>query len=78
MRLKFIKSLGGRHPRALVCRLPGVSRQGYRTRLGRPESERERRDRSLKKKISRIWERSHRTYGSPGVRAELKAEHRIR
>ena len=67
MRFRFIRSLGGRHPLALICRLLGVSRQGYHAWLGRPRSGRERQDRSLKKKISRIWERSHRTYGSPWV-----------
>jgi transposase InsO family protein len=51
----------------------GVSRQGYYAWQGRGLSERAKEDQRLSKQISRIFESSHGTYGSPRVQRELEA-----
>ncbi len=51
----------------------GVSRSGYYRFLKRKPSAREEKNRQLKEKIRLIHQRSHETYGSPRVHAELKA-----
>jgi putative transposase len=57
---------------AVACRLLGVSRSGYYEWRGRPESERETRDKELLKLIERIHAGSRGSYGSPRVAAELR------
>jgi transposase InsO family protein len=52
----------------------GVSRSGYYAWLDRPESERTRENDMLLERIRSIHEKSDRTYGSPRVTAELRAE----
>jgi putative transposase len=44
----------------------------------RPPSSRAREDAALTERIGQIHERSHKTYGSPRVHAELRVEHGIR
>jgi transposase InsO family protein len=56
-----------------MCRVLQVSRAGFYAWLGRPESERSRRDKRLRVEIAAVHRRSRRTYGSPRVHAELRA-----
>jgi len=49
-----------------------VSRSGYFDWKDRPPSKRERENATLMEKIQEVHHRSRRTYGSPGVHAELK------
>lgn len=61
------------YPVSALCRVLGVSRSGYYDWKDRPPSERARSDLALSSKIHEIHQRSHRTYGSPRVHAELRA-----
>ena len=57
-----------------MCRVLGVSRQGYyqwRTRGPSPHAER---DAELVGMVREIWESSRRTYGSPRVFAQLRKD----
>ena len=64
----------GRGRLALLCRVLGVTRQGYYTWEKRSPGERARRRQELVTKIKAAHERSRETYGSPRVFRELKAE----
>lgn len=57
-----------------LCSLYGVTRAGYYARIKRGVSRRTEQDRVLTKKIRRIFEMSHGTYGSPRVLAALVKE----
>jgi putative transposase len=61
-----------------MCRVLGVSRSGYHAWERRPPSPRTRRDAALTERIGHIHARSHKTYGSPRVHAELRLDHGIR
>lgn len=52
----------------------GVSRSGYYRFMKRQPSAREEKNRQLKEEIRLIHQRSHETYGSPRIHAELKAK----
>lgn len=58
----------------VLCDTVGVSRSGYYSWRGRPEAERSISNGGLIKRIRAIHEKSDRTYGSPRVAAELRAE----
>jgi putative transposase len=58
---------------ALLCRLLGVTRQGYYAWGKRPPSRRTRRKEELVTKVKAAHEQSRQTYGSPRVFQELKA-----
>jgi transposase InsO family protein len=55
-----------------MCRCLAVSRAGYYAWLGRPESERVRRDRELLPAIRKAHHDGRRNYGSPRVHRELR------
>jgi transposase InsO family protein len=57
-----------------ACKTLCVSRSGYYAYLSRPESDKEQRDIRLLTHIRAIYEKSDRTYGSPRVTEDLKAE----
>lgn len=84
---RFIVTVEADHPVALSCRVVGVSRSGYYAwRARQPErggtpSTRARVDGELVHRIRQIHERSHGTYGSPRIHAELvdpTGPHRLR
>jgi len=56
----------------------GVSRSGYYKWAGRGPSERAKQNKQFSRHIRRIWQQSGKTYGSPRIHKQLKAEgHRI-
>jgi putative transposase len=57
-----------------ACDTLDVSRSGYYSWLKRPESEREKTNAKLLERIREIYEKSDRTYGSPRVTEDLRAE----
>ena len=59
---------------AEMCRVLGVSRQGYYQWKRRGPSAHAVRDAELASEISRVWERSRRIYGSPKVFRQLARE----
>ena len=57
-----------------MCRVLEVSRSGYYDWRGRKPSARDRANAKLVEEIKRIFKRSRKTYGSPRIYAELKAQ----
>ena len=61
-------------PVAALCRLLGVSRQGYYAFAKRPPSSRVARDRALQDRVKNVHAESRGTYGSPRVLAVLRRD----
>jgi transposase InsO family protein len=61
------------YPVAALCRLLGVSRQGYYAYAGRPPSARVVSDQKLSTDVQRLFEASGATYGSPRILRALRA-----
>ncbi|CAA9369564.1 MAG: Mobile element protein, partial [uncultured Chloroflexia bacterium] len=61
-------------PLALMCRVLGVSRSGYYAAQRRPPSVREQTDQRLRVEVRTMYRRSRKTYGSPRIHAELRAQ----
>jgi transposase InsO family protein len=59
---------------ALLCRVLEVSRSGYYAWEGHEVSARQKANAGLVERIRQVHQDSRRTYGSPRVRAELKAQ----
>jgi hypothetical protein len=57
-----------------MCRVCGVSRQGYYDWCDRPLSNRDTENRALKSKIRIAHKQSWGTYGSPRITAELRQQ----
>jgi putative transposase len=57
-----------------MCRVLGISRSGYYAWRTRPQSPRQRQDHLLAVQIAAIFRASRQRYGSPRVRAELRAQ----
>ena len=74
MRYRFVAAERARYPVRLLCRVVGVAASGFYAWLRRGPSQRERQDRSLAERIAAVFAASRRTYGSPRVHAELRAE----
>jgi transposase InsO family protein len=64
----------GEHPITWLCELLGVSRSRYYQAQRREPSARERRDAELTPKIAVTHRRSRRSYGTPRIVRELRAE----
>jgi putative transposase len=73
MKFAFIHAEKASFPIAPMCRLLGVTRQGYYAYAGRPLPERRPAEVTLRAKVARIHEQSRGTYGSPRVLAALRA-----
>ncbi len=58
----------------LMCRVLGVSRAGFYASGKRAASARAKRDEELRTQIRAVHQQSRRTYGSPRVHAELRAQ----
>jgi len=69
-----VKANQADHPRATMCRVLGVSPNGYYAWRQRPPSARARQDAELTMKIHTIHLESRGTYGAPRVHAELAAQ----
>jgi putative transposase len=73
-----VKANQALHPVQLMCQLLNVSRSGFYAWEDRPLSARARSDLALTGKIHAIYRRSHETYGSPMIHAELADDHGLR
>jgi putative transposase len=73
MKFAFIHVEKACFPIAPMCRLLGVTRQGYYAYAGRPPPDQRPAEVTLRAKVSRIHEQSRGTYGSPRVLAALRA-----
>jgi len=72
MKFAFIHAEKACFPVAALCRLLGVTRQGYYAYANRPPSERLKRERALQQRVQQVHTESRGTYGSPRVLATLK------
>jgi transposase InsO family protein len=74
VRFAFIDAQKATFPVAKLCRLLGVTRQGYYAYANRPPSARMRADAQLCEAVREAFDVSGQTYGSPRVYRELKAK----
>ena len=72
MRFAFIRAEKASFPIAAMCRLLGVTRQGYYAYATRPPSTRVVSDAALCKLVEEVFEQTGQTYGSPRVHRELR------
>jgi transposase InsO family protein len=72
MKFAFIHAEKASFPVAALCRLLGVTRQGYYAYARRPPSERLKRERALQQRVQQVHAESRGTYGSPRVMAALR------
>lgn len=73
MKYAFILVSEVAFPVAVTCRVLGVSRSGFYDWKAQPVSIRSERSVALRAKVREAFEASRRTYGSPRVRADLRA-----
>jgi transposase InsO family protein len=74
MKFAFIHAEKAFFSVAALCRLLGVSRQGYYAYASRAPSERLQRDRALQERVRQVHAESRGTYGSPRVLATLRQD----
>lgn len=74
MKFAFIHVEKAEFPVAALCRLLGVSRQGYYAFAARKPSARLEEERELRERLRTLHDDSRGTYGSPRLLAALKAE----
>ena len=74
MRSRFVAAGRAAFPVRALCRVVGASPSGFYAWLRRGSGARGRDDGSLARQIAAIVEASRRTYGSPRVHAELRAQ----
>ncbi|RKG65032.1 transposase [Corallococcus sp. CA054B] len=74
MRFAAIQDEKAHYPVALLCSVLEVSRAGYYAWEGRGASARQKTNTALVERIRQVHQDSRRTYGSPRVRAEMKAQ----
>ena len=74
MKYAFILTREVAFPVAVMCAVLGVSRSGFYAWKADPVSGRAGRDVALRRRVRETFETSRRTYGSPRVHAELRAD----
>ncbi len=74
MRYQVIASLAGAYPVTRLCSVLEVSQSGYYAWRKRQPSRRRASDQQLAEQIEQVYHASRRTYGSPRVQAELRAQ----
>ncbi|WZX23409.1 IS3 family transposase [Myxococcus stipitatus] len=74
VRFTAIQEEKANYPVAMLCRVLEVSRAGYYAWEGREASARQKANAALVERIQQVHQDSRRTYGSPRVQAELKAQ----
>jgi len=74
MKHRFVAAERARYPVRLVCRVIGIAASGFYAWQRRGPSRRACLERDLAGRVATIFEASRRTYGSPRVHAELRAE----
>lgn len=70
-KFEFIKQHAGEHSVSAMCRVLGVTRQGYYAWASRPPSAHDRRDAELASVIEEEFEASRRIYGAPKLHRRL-------
>ena len=71
---RFIAAERARHSVKTLCRVLGVSRSGFHAWLVRPPSQRAREDAALLERVEALHVASRRTYGSPRIYRDLRAD----
>jgi len=71
VRFAFIHAEKAQYPVAVLCRVVGVTRQGYYAYAKNPRGRRAPEDAALCKEITDVFEASRETYGSPRVHRAL-------
>ncbi len=74
MKFSLIHAEKAHFPVSALCRVLGVSRQGYYAHIARGPSDRTRDDAKLQERVRAVHDASKQRYGSPRVLAELKRE----
>ena len=74
MRYRFVTTERAFFPVRMLCRLVGVAVSGFYTWLRRGPARHHEDDRRMSERIGAIFAASRRTYGSPRVHAELRAQ----
>ncbi len=77
-RFRFVEAEAAQFPVSLLCRVVGVTRQGFYAWKRREPCARELADRELAERIRRVHEETEGIYGAPRIHAELRLEHGIR
>ena len=77
-RFRFVEAEAAQFPVSLLCRVVGVTRQGYYAWKRRPPSARELADRELGERIRQIHVETEEIYGAPRIYSELKLGDGIR
>ena len=70
-RFRFVEAEAAQFPVSLLCRVIGVTRQGYYAWRRRPPSARELADRKLADRIREIFVETEEIYGAPRIHSEL-------
>jgi putative transposase len=78
MKYRLIEAEKAEHSISRLCKVLGVTRQGFHAWRRRGPSLRQLGDEELKKLIVSIYDGSHQTYGAVRVNDELREEHQIR
>src|SRR5258705_6336122 len=73
MKFAFVHAEKAYFPVAVLCRLLGVSRQGYYAYANRPPSQRVLSDQQLCTQVQQLFEQSDARYGSPRMLRALRA-----
>lgn len=73
MKFAFILAEKALYPITVLCHVLGVSRSGFHAWRGRPAAPRVRADAVLSAQVAAVHGRSRKTYGSPRIHAELRA-----
>lgn len=71
-RFRFVEAEAAQFPVSLLCRVVGVSRQGFYAWKRRPPSARELLDRTLAERIREIYLETEEIYGAPRIYSELR------
>jgi putative transposase len=71
-RFRFVEQEAAQFPVSLLCRVVGVTRQGYYAWRRRPPSARELADRVLAERVKAIHAETEEIYGAPRIYSELK------
>ena len=66
-RFRFVEAEAAQFPVSLLCRVVGVTRQGFYAWKRRPPSARELADRDLAERITQIYSESEEIYGAPRI-----------
>lgn len=69
---RFVEAEAAQFPVSLLCRVVGVTRQGFYAWRRRPPSARELADRKLTARIKEIFIETEEIYGAPRIYSELK------